>query len=115
MGLAGLTAVFGMGTGVTPPVWSPGKSPAGLCAPPGSRSVRRPKSFHRRWNPPTGSSGRFLQRDVSLGEGIAFSVGSLTRPNRADFSAPSRGGQAAWLLGPVGCGARASCTPGLST
>ena len=23
MGLAGLTAVFGMGTGVTPPVWSP--------------------------------------------------------------------------------------------
>ena len=25
MGLAGLTAVFGMGTGVTPPVWSPEK------------------------------------------------------------------------------------------
>jgi hypothetical protein len=23
MGLAGLTAVFGMGTGVAPPVWSP--------------------------------------------------------------------------------------------
>ena len=23
IGLAGLTAVFGMGTGVTPPVWSP--------------------------------------------------------------------------------------------
>jgi hypothetical protein len=36
MGLAGLTAVFGMGTGVTPPVWSPGKGPAGLCAPPDS-------------------------------------------------------------------------------
>ena len=29
MGLAGLTAVFGMGTGVTPPVWSPEKRPAG--------------------------------------------------------------------------------------
>ena len=29
MGLAGLTAVFGMGTGVTPPVWSPEKPPAG--------------------------------------------------------------------------------------
>jgi hypothetical protein len=28
MGLAGLTAVFGMGTGVTPPVWSPEKWPA---------------------------------------------------------------------------------------
>ncbi len=29
MGLAGLTAVFGMGTGVAPPVWSPGKRPSG--------------------------------------------------------------------------------------
>ena len=29
MGLAGLTAVFGMGTGVTPPVWSPERRPAG--------------------------------------------------------------------------------------
>ena len=29
MGLAGLTAVFGMGTGVTPPVWSPEIRPAG--------------------------------------------------------------------------------------
>ena len=29
MGPAGLTAVFGMGTGVTPPVWSPEKCPAG--------------------------------------------------------------------------------------
>ena len=28
MGLAGLTAVFGMGTGVTPPVWSPENRPA---------------------------------------------------------------------------------------
>jgi hypothetical protein len=29
IGLAGLTAVFGMGTGVAPPVWSPEKYPAG--------------------------------------------------------------------------------------
>ena len=29
MGLAGLTAVFGMGTGVAPPVWSPESRPAG--------------------------------------------------------------------------------------
>ena len=29
MGLAVLTAVFGMGTGVTPPVWSPEMYPAG--------------------------------------------------------------------------------------
>jgi hypothetical protein len=36
MGLAGLTAVFGMGTGVTPPVWSPEKHPAGGQARPGT-------------------------------------------------------------------------------
>ena len=36
MGLAGLTAVFGMGTGVTPPVWSPEKCPAGGQAQPGT-------------------------------------------------------------------------------
>ena len=29
MGPAGLTAVFGMGTGVAPPAWSPGKRAAG--------------------------------------------------------------------------------------
>ena len=29
MGPTGLTAVFGMGTGVTPSVWSPEKRPAG--------------------------------------------------------------------------------------
>ncbi len=36
MGLAGLTAVFGMGTGVTPPVWSPEMCPAGGQARPGT-------------------------------------------------------------------------------
>ena len=34
MGPAGLTAVFGMGTGVAPQVWSPGNRPAALFAPP---------------------------------------------------------------------------------
>ena len=37
MGLAGLTAVFGMGTGVTPPVWSPEMYPAGGQARPGTQ------------------------------------------------------------------------------
>src|SRR5262249_20821387 len=39
MGLAGLTAVFGMGTGVAPPVWSPESRPAGGQAGPGAISV----------------------------------------------------------------------------
>ncbi len=38
MGLAGLTAVFGMGTGVAPPVWSPGRRPADV-------SLRRSRQF----------------------------------------------------------------------
>jgi hypothetical protein len=37
MGPAGLTAVFGMGTGVTPPVWSPENRPAGCQASPAAR------------------------------------------------------------------------------
>ena len=37
MGPAGLTAVFGMGTGVAPPVWSPENRPAG-------RQARRPQA-----------------------------------------------------------------------
>ncbi len=41
MGLAGLTAVFGMGTGVTPPVWSPEKYPAGGQARPGTSDSTR--------------------------------------------------------------------------
>ena len=41
MGLAGLTAVFGMGTGVAPPVWSPESRPAGGQADPGAFSVGR--------------------------------------------------------------------------
>jgi hypothetical protein len=35
MGPTGLTAVFGMGTGVTPPVWSPEMPPGGGQAAPG--------------------------------------------------------------------------------
>jgi hypothetical protein len=38
MGLTGLTAVFGMGTGVAPPVSSPGNRPAGGHAAPDASS-----------------------------------------------------------------------------
>jgi hypothetical protein len=54
MGRAGLTAVFGMGTGVTPPVWSPEKWPAGIEAPPatefrGGRTRSAQPSFTDEW------------------------------------------------------------------
>jgi hypothetical protein len=47
MGLAGLTAVFGMGTGVAPPVWSPGTRSAGLFAPPTALESGRPQGCGR--------------------------------------------------------------------
>ena len=49
---------------------------------------------------------------------LASRIGESTRdPVRAASgeAAADRGGQAAWLLGPVGCGGRPPCTPGLST
>ena len=66
MGPAGLTAVFGMGTGVAPPVWSPGRRPAGGQAPPvavdrWSRHVSRHRGrdrvacIHARRRDPIGS------------------------------------------------------------
>ena len=51
MGPAGLTAVFGMGTGVAPPVWSPGSGPRGLCAPADRGSARRRVSRGAAGNP----------------------------------------------------------------
>ncbi len=46
MGLAGLTAVFGMGTGGTPPVWSPEMPPAGGQATPGAFTVLKQVARH---------------------------------------------------------------------
>ena len=46
MGLAGLTAVFGMGTGVAPPVWSPESRPSGGQAGPGAFRWGRSHARH---------------------------------------------------------------------
>ena len=84
MGLAGLTAVFGMGTGVTPPVWSPEKRPTGGEAGPGA-SIR--------WVGHTRHGGILVSNNpCMITVPIAAALG-----RRAD-----RGGQAARLLGPVG-------------
>ena len=116
MGLAGLTAVFGMGTGVAPPVSSPGIRPAGGQAAPDAssrdagRSVTqaaptrgpRPVVVARRLSPDACRGGHFRE---------AFTTPTPSREGKRG----GRGGQAAWLLGPVGCGGRPPCTPGLST
>ena len=114
MGPAGLTAVFGMGTGVAPPVWSPGNR----------RAVDEDGA--------AGGSARALAEESSVwwcGGDVEdrgrVGSGSLLAPRRPVVApasvvfryagAAGRGGQAARLLGPVGCDPRGSCTSGLST
>ena len=64
MGLAGLTAVFGMGTGVAPPVWSPGIRPAG-------GQARRPR-WSSRWS---------VTQASHVASAVAVAIVSATRPS----------------------------------
>ncbi len=115
MGLAGLTAVFGMGTGGAPPVSSP-ESGRGAVKPPGrggsdGRShaqAHRCESWRWRFIPdadPRRIGGRLMgsreHRSIRAPSGVAGGGGSGWSSGR--------------LLGPVGCDGRPSCTPGLST
>ncbi len=101
MGPTGLTAVFGMGTGVTPPVWSPGIRPEGGQAPAtatlaaaghGQNSKFRGawRSFVPEAADPLGSSPGFRHRLLG---GEYTPVGSGRRAGRRT----DRGGQA------IGC------------
>ncbi len=86
MGPAGLTAVFGMGTGGTPPVWSPERRPAGGQArrtritEGRSRSRRYPRLVQQR-------------RGGSL-PGVVRSTGPPDAPGRPRGRGTERGGQA---------------------
>jgi len=92
MGPAGLTAVFGMGTGVAPPVWSPGIGPRGLRAP----AVRDQRGGGRREGQraiPQGG-GRHPPRRSTRRLGIVSSAGSFGRPTRG--SARGCGTRSGW-------------------
>jgi hypothetical protein len=123
MGPTGLTAVFGMGTGVTPPVWSPEMPPAGGRARRGISSnwvvghARGSTVQVRRGT----SSAPLLWAPTAAGL-VARGVSSWGWPP-CDRS-PRRGWVGAgdgsgWssdrLLGPVRCGGRPPYTPGPST
>ena len=138
MGQAGLTAVFGMGTGVTPPVWSP--------------RIEAKRMFQRfaseRWLESKGVAKRFFKtwnkQSEYRGRGVESRStrirlhGSFWKINRPDlilsalfrrglfhrfpvladereFAAAGRGGQVSRLLGPVRCGGRPPYTSGPST
>ena len=106
MGLAVLTAVFGMGTGVTPPVWSPEMYPAGGQARPGTGisdgwSHNAPQTLWRMNEWP-------LLHDILSKKPYGMARRSIVGICLLAFfrgqggQRPDRGGQAAWLLGPVG-------------
>jgi hypothetical protein len=114
MGLAGLTAVFGMGTGGAPPVSSP-ESGRGAVRPP-SAVGGSGWSVTRAAGERAGGGGVFIRDAGPMDRGRRPM--DLTGPADAATlveAAADRGGQAARLLGPVGCGGRPPCTPGLST
>ena len=97
MGPAGLTAVFGMGTGVAPPVWSPGKRPAGGQAAPAASSAMRSVGHAG------GQSGRAVggRGSIHLSATRARRIGrsssreSVHRPTRRS-AASGRGGGSGW-------------------
>src|SRR5262249_41457783 len=96
MGPTGLTAVFGMGTGVTPPVWSPERRPAGGQAAPGVgqsgvRSRRRDTAAvgWRRPSLPTGP----LPAAGSLARGVGRGIGRFSWAPRSVAAAGGRGGR----------------------
>ena len=81
MGPTGLTAVFGMGTGVAPPVWSPEIRPAGGQAGPGEATTQSRCSVRSRRTALDRSSrarGQGADKRQSLRFGRAYSNASLT-------------------------------------
>ena len=108
MGPAGLTAVFGMGTGGAPPVWSPGKRPAGRWGHAGRGTG--PVVRHTIWSAVV--AGIISAVDPLVG--IVAGLAGTCRPIPA-AAAAGRGGQVARLLGLVRCGGRPPCTPSPST
>jgi hypothetical protein len=129
MGPAGLTAVFGMGTGVTPPVSSPETPPAGGQAAPGADAGAM-QGNSVGWSRSRVSSARMIgARSLSRTRGPSRPRESLSRgvqgvifgPTRIGPPAPLGGGAdgSGWssdrLLGLVRCGGRPPYTPSPST
>ncbi len=104
MGPSGLTAVFGMGTGVAPTVWSPERRPAGVFRPAGRVSVGR-SIRHDRWRRPlTFRRSRPLgpDRESSTWRGFAWKRRACVRPGSARPARLMRGGRIG-VVKPLGC------------
>ena len=102
MGLAGLTAVFGMGTGGAPPVWSP-EIGRGAVRPPRPRWIRGGRS-RTRSQVVAGGSGSVILR----GRGPRTDAGSSVMRGSSDAPTGSRppglaGGGRIGVVKPLGC------------
>src|SRR4051812_23758967 len=99
MGPTGLTAVFGMGTGGTPPVWSPERRPAGGQAAPaatirgGSGTQATPQS-RVWWGARSLRRTRVVTLLASLGVRIDFAAPGSAAAPRGGARRADRGGQA---------------------
>jgi hypothetical protein len=88
MGPTGLTAVFGMGTGVTPPVWSPEMLPAGGQATPGASPIGSRVGHAMSSQPGAGILGRSVSESSEVVHGnflpgmILFSQWTPTAADR---------------------------------
>ena len=93
MGPAGLTAVYGMGTGVAPPVWSPGIRPRGLCAPAAGRrcggGCRGPRAIRGGGHHPP------RRRTLRAGSSLACGV-RRGRPDAGGRTRGACGGRSGW-------------------
>ncbi len=86
IGLAGLTAVFGMGTGVAPPVWSPENRPAGGQAGRALFRWGRSHTRHSRYGTHEPNSGSLSDRSLASpcggADGSGWSSCSAVRTGR---------------------------------
>ena len=124
MGPAGLTAVFGMGTGVTPPVWSPESRPAGGQAGRSRGSTLRRSGQRRPWSIRAGgksgakagvalcgrgqSPGRHHRRDAAPGgTGVSFTAfgrhGKRLTPGHRRLVVRRGCGRRVGVVKPLGC------------
>ena len=88
MGPAGLTAVFGMGTGVAPPVWSPGNPPAGNQA--------RPAAYPAMAGHDESSDPRTLRGCCGHAPLDPSRIGELSAGHRAIGPCPAGRGGSGW-------------------
>ena len=101
MGPTGLTAVFGMGTGVAPSAWPPEKRPAEVFRSAGRVGFKTLGQAASRCGGERRSTRHLLKQESFAGPKEVRATHLVDR-RLPPWRGADRGGQAARLLGPVG-------------